>query len=236
MTDDETQVVEQTDQPAQEVDQSTESVGQHDDRQNVSQEQPASKRNDAGYNWEQLRRQLKENERIIREQQAALDRLNSSKVATDNDDLKVSNDDYLTLGQAKRLSETDRRNTLEEIRRQEEEILRLKYPDIDDVLTNENISDLEKTDREIAELLVRSQEPAIKVRQAAYKLIKKNLASKAPATMERKKAEINAAKPVSIQAAPKGSAMANLASYEGRLTPEMKKALYAEMTESIQHF
>ena len=237
MTDDETQVVEQADQPVQEVDQSTESENVHDERANELQKQSASTRNDADYNWKEVRRQLRDSEQIIREQRELINKLSTSKVDSESEDQRLSNDDYLTLGQAKKLSENDRRHTLEEVRRYEEEILRLKFPDFDEVLTQENISELEKTDREIAELLVKSQEPAIKVQQAAYKLIKKNLAAKSSsATMERRKAEANAAKPMSIQAAPKGSAMANLSNYERRLTPELMKSLYEEMNEAIKNF
>ena len=226
MTDDETQVVEQTDQTVQATDQAPESEEQHAERQQPQQEE-TSKRKDADYNWQEARRRMADLERIAREQQQTIERLSKSQ-APEDDLSSLSNDDILTVAQAKKLNEYRSKKDQMEFQRQKEEILKLKYPDIDQVLSQENIAYFEQNEPELAESLLSLQDP-IKMKQAAYKLIKKTIPPTTPPSMEKKKAELNAKKPVSVQAVSKNSAIGNASLFENGLTPELRKQLWSEM-------
>jgi hypothetical protein len=132
LTDDEIEVVEQA------IDQATESEDVKTERQ-PEQEQEAPRRRDVDYNWSEARRNLQEKDRLIREQQETISRLSHGTKSQD-EDLNLSNDDILTVGQARKLEEQRDKRREVEYQRQKEEILRLKYPDIDQVLTQENIA------------------------------------------------------------------------------------------------
>lgn len=228
MTEEETQVVEQTDQSVQATDQATESEEQHAERQQPQHEE-VSKRKDADYNWQEARRRMAELERIAREQQQTIERLSKSQKPEEDDLSSLSNDDILTVAQAKKMHDYRERNAQIELQRQREEILKLKYPDIDQVLSQENIAYFEQTEPELAESIAALGGDPIKMKAAAYKLIKKTIPLTTPPSMEKKKAELNAKKPVSVQAVAKNSAIGNASLFENGLTPEYKKQLWEEM-------
>ena len=232
LTEEETQVVEQTDQSVQATDQATESEEQQPERQQ-NQEQETSKRKDVDYNWQEARRRMADLERIAREQQEVIEKLSKSKIPDDDDEIdKLSNDDILTVSQAKKLSNREAQKAYIEIQRQKEEILKLKFPDINEVLSPENIKHFEETEPELAEYILGISDP-IKMRQAAYKLIKRTVKPTTTPSMEKSKAEQNAKKPVSVQSVTK-SAIGNAHLFENGLTPELRKQLNAEMQEAIK--
>lgn len=233
LADEEKEVVEQEGQPAQAIDQATESEESQPERPDP-QEQSVTKRKDADYNWQETRRKMAELERIAREQQAVIDRLSKSNKPEEDEIDKLSNDDILTVAQAKKLGDRREKMAQLELQRQKEEILRLKYPDIDQVLSPENIALFEQTEPELAESLATLSGDPVKMRQAAYKLIKKTVMPNTTPSLEKKKAEQNAKKPVSVQSVTKQSAIGNASLFENGLTPELKKQLYAEMQSAIK--
>lgn len=223
MTDDEIEVVEQA------IDQAAESEDVQTERQ-PEQEQEAPRRRDVDYNWSEARRNLQEKDRLIREQQETISRLSHGTKSQD-EDLNLSNDDILTVGQARKLEEQRDKRREVEYQRQKEEILRLKYPDIDQVLTQENIAYFEQNEPELAETLCSLGDP-IKMKTAAYKLIKKTMKHEAPPLAEKRKAELNAKKPLSVQAVSGGSAIGNAHLFENGLTPELRKQMWKETQEA----
>lgn len=231
MTDEENQIVEQTDQSAQVTDQATESDDQQTERQQ-EQEKEASKRKDADYNWSEMRRKTQEHERLIREQQEIINRLSAKSEPEE----QLSKDDLLTVGQYEKLGQKQNESTLREMQRQREEIVRLKYPDIDQVLSQDNIANFEQNEPELAESLMGLSGDPLKMKVAAYKLIKKTVKQDTPPSMERKKAEQNAKKPVSVQSVSKNSAIGNAHLFENGLTPELMKQLNQEMIDAIKHY
>ena len=233
MADEEKEVVEQEGQLVQAIDQATESDESQSERPEP-QEQTAPKRKDADYNWQEARRKMAELERIAREQQAVIDRLSKSTKTEEDEIDKLSNDDILTVAQAKKLGERREKIAQLELQHQKEEILRLKYPDIDQVLSQENIALFEQTEPELAESLAALSGDPIKMRQAAYKLIKKTVIPTTAPSLEKKKAEQNAKKPVSVQSVTKQSAIGNASLFENGLTPELRKQLYAEMQQAMK--
>lgn len=227
MTDDEIEVVEQA------VDQAPESEDVQPERQ-PEQEQEAPRRRDVDYNWGEARRNLQEKDRLIREQQETISRLSHGTKSKD-EDLELSNDDILTVGQAKKLEQIRDKKREAEYQRQKQEILQLKYPDIEQVLTPENIAFFEQTEPELAETLCGIGDP-IKMKAAAYRLIKKTIKHDAPPSAEKRKAELNVKKPVSVQSISKGSAIGNAHLFENGLTPELRKQMWKETQEAAMGY
>lgn len=229
MTEEETQVVEET----QEVDQSTESEDQQTERQ-PEQHVQAPVRKDADYNWAEARRKMQDLERRSQEQQEIINRLSKGAKSEDDDLANLSNDDILTVAQARRLNDQREKQAQAEFYRQKEEILKLKHPDIDQVLSPENIAYFEQTEPELAEALCNMTGDPLKMKAAAYKLVKKTIKQDTPPSMEKKKAEQNAKKPVSVQSVSKQSAIGNAHLFENGLTPDLKKQMWQEMQDAIK--
>ena len=231
LTEEETGVVEQQDQAVQAVDQATESEEQHNDRQEQSVAE-ASKRKDADYNWNEARRKMQELERRSHEQQELINRLSAQKTS---DEPELSPDDLLTVAHLNKVNARRDQETIRELQRQKEEILKLRYPDIDQVLSNENIAIFEQTEPELAETLATMQGDPVKLRTAAYKIIKKTLKTETSPNLDKQRAEQNAKKPISVQSAGKSSAIGNVHQFENGLTPELRNKLYKEMQDAIKH-
>lgn len=226
MSDDEKEVVEQA------IDQATNSDDQHDDRQEETVVEAPKARKDAEYNWNEARRKMADLERRTYEQQELINRLSSQKP----EEPDLSPDDLLTVAHLNKVNAKRDQDYLRELQRQKEEILRLRYPDIDQVLSNENIALFEQTEPELAETLATMQGDPVKLKTAAYKLIKKSLKPEHAPNMEKQKAEQNARKPMSVQAAGKSGALGNMQQYENGFTPEMRKQYYKEMTEAAKRY
>ena len=231
MSDEENQVVEQPDQAVQAADQAAESEAKHDDR-HVQPIESTSRRKDAEYNWSETRRKMAELERITREQQEVINQLTAQKPKEDD----LSEDDLLTVKQLNRVNARRDEATLKELQRQKEEILRLRYPDIDQILSRENLDVFQEQEPELAESLAALQGDPVKLKVAAYKMIKKTIGKDTTPSTEKIKAESNSRKPVSVQSVGKGSAISNISSYDTELTPELKKQLYKEMQEARKGF
>lgn len=229
MPDEETQVVEQVDQPAQATDQASESESQHDERQEKT-EVRGPQRKGPDYNWSEARRKMAELERRTQEQQELINKLQAQRVPEE----ELSPDDLLTVAQLNKVNAKRDQETLRELQRHKEEILKLRYPDLDQVLSNENLELFEQQEPELAETLTALQGDPIKMRVAAYKMIKKTLNKDTPPSPEKIKAENNSKKPVSVQAVGKGSAIGTISAFENGLTTELKKQLYKEMQDAIK--
>lgn len=231
MSDEETKVVDQEENLAQASDQASESENQHDERQEKTEVKGTSRKS-PDYNWSETRRKMAELERRTQEQQELINKLQSQKTPEE----ELSPDDLLTVGQLNKVNQRRDQETLRELQRHKEEILRLRYPDLDQVLSNENLELFEQQEPELAETLTALQGDPIKMRVAAYKMIKKTLNKDTPPSTEKTKAENNSKKPVSVQSVGKGSssAIGNISAFENGLTPELKKQLYKEMQEAIK--
>lgn len=230
MADEETQVVEEAQEATQAIDQAAASENQHDERQ-ASVPETQSKKKSTDYNWSEARRKMAELERRTQEQQEIINKLQSQK---GQEEEELSPDDLLTVAQLNKVNARRDQETLRELQRHKEEILRLRYPDLDQVLSSENLELFEQQEPELAETLTALQGDPIKMRVAAYKMIKKTLVKDTPPSLEKQKAESNSKKPVSVQSVGKGSAIGNISAFENGLTPELKKQLYKEMQDAIK--
>jgi hypothetical protein len=231
LTDEETQVVEQE---APVTDQTTESEDQQTERQEEQKEQ-APVRKDAEYNWSEARRKMQELERRTREQQEVIDRLSQGQQKSDDDEIaNLSNDDILTVAQARKMQAAREKQAQIEFMKLKNETLQLRYPDMEQVLSQENIANFEQQEPELAETLVALSGDPLKMKVAAYKLIKKTIKQDAPPSVEKKKAEANSKKPVSVQSVTKSSPIGNAHLFENGLTPELRKQMWAEMQQAIK--
>jgi len=158
---------------------------------------------------------------------------------------KLSKDDLATidnvdkkLTKAQRMSkkETEMLNQkIEQLEAKlEEQMLKTKFPDLDDVLSSENIEALKKEDPEIANMIAQMQNPKEKATMA-YKYIKKLIPQKQPDNQERKIAADNSSKPRSVQSI-KNTSPIGMANAFATMNPtkEEKAAIWKQMQEDMK--
>lgn len=194
------------------------------------QEAEQRKRNDAEYNWAELRRQREKDREELKQLREELSQLKRPEAPTEEEDFGISDDDLLEGRHLKDLKK-EIKELKSELHKKElstmEERLQLKYPDYADVVSKENIEYLKETEPELAMSISSMKDPYGQA-VAAYKLLKK--VHKTPEqTLEQKKALENSQKPVSANAVTKNSAIGNAHLFENGLTPELKKQLWDEM-------
>ena len=115
----------------------------------------------------------------------------------------------------------------------------IKYPDFNSIVTDDAIATLKQQHPEIAESLHALRNNPYKQAKAIYDAVKGLVPQKAQSAqqmLDKKRATENAAKPMSVQAAPKQSVLGNAQIFENGLTPELKKQLQKEMEEAIKRF
>lgn len=111
--------------------------------------------------------------------------------------------------------------------------LRMKYTDFDDVVSVENVEHLKQHDPELAKSIRALANDPYAQGVAAYKILKKSDHFTNRQTMEDKqKIASNTAKPQSVQTVRKQGALSDANKFANGLTPELKKALWAEMTQA----
>ena len=207
------------------------------ERQEESQK---SRSRDQEYNWGEARRKMQELERQAQDQAELIRKLQGSKQAQEDDDLKnLTDDDILTVAQAKKLASKMARDEAEKIYKQKdlstlEERINLKYPDFQKVVSRDAVEQLKADEPELAASLSSMQDPYQQA-IAAYKLLKK-LGGKDELTLEQKKALENRSKPQSVQTVTKNSAIGNAHMFENGLTKELKAKLYKEMCDAAKGF
>ena len=220
----------------------TESTEEHNDRPEEAKVEEQPKRRDADYNWAEMRRKTQELERRASEQEELIKRLSKGNAPEPDDNLdKLSDDDIITVAQHKRMSAKIAKQVAEEVVRQREALtvedrLVAKFPDFNSVVTSENIELLKQNDPELALSLQSLAHDPYAQSVAAYKLFKRGPYVTNQNTMQdKKKAEANAKKPLSVQAAGKqGGGLGDASMFENGLTKDLQKKLWSEMQECIK--
>lgn len=230
MIEEETKSVEET----QAVASATES-SEHNDVSQENQEAEQRKRNDAEYNWSEMRRQMREKDQQIEELKKHFESISSKK---EEDDLStLAKDDIITVEQAEKLAEKRAKKVVEEvIRKQEaetvEERIQIKFSDYSEVVTDKNIKLAEQLEPEIANIIGKMENP-FEQRVAAYRLIKRVAAENGTKpSIEKQKAIENGQKPVSVNSVTQNSAIGNAHMFENGLTSEVKEVLWKEMKDA----
>jgi hypothetical protein len=178
------------------------------------------------YNWKEARREMSEAQRRIQELEAALRNQVAQPVNKDELD-GVGDDDFLTRKQAEALAIRKAQEMMQEQEiASQEDRMRLKFKDYDDVVTEENVKDLIEDDHDLQETIKSSPNPYA----TAYKLIKKAAFYQQKGMKRNPDAEKivkNAQKPISsnaVQNRPLGAA--NSFAFSSQ---EEREALYKEM-------
>ena len=203
------------------------------------QDQQQQIRNDQAYNWGEARRKMQELERKAQEQDELIRRL-QAQTPQEKDDLEsLTDDDIVTVSQAKKLAVKMAQQVAENVVKQKdlstlEDRINVKYPDFQDVVSRDAIEKLKVDEPELALSLATMQDPYQQA-VAAYKLLKK-IGGKDALTQEQKKAIENRSKPQSSSTIVKNSAIGNAHLFENGLTPELKKQLYQEMQQAMKGF
>ena len=231
---------------------------QQDIKNEVAEEKTQPKKNDKEYNFAELRRQKDDFERRFYEEQRRsteilelTKRLQGTQNQEQRDLLeeelsKLSPEDLATVGNAEKIYAKHHKPTKKKIDEMEakvaqleqaldEQRFRAKFPDLDDVITSENIELLKNEDPDIADMLSKMPQGSKEQVTMAYKYIKRILPEKVADNGEKKKAIENSKKPVSIQALAKQSPIGIANAFaDGSLTKETKAAYYKEMQDAIK--
>jgi hypothetical protein len=204
------------------------------------------KRKDLDYNWAEARRKMEHLERKAKEQEELIASLSRAQQPAEEDFSNLSDDDIITVKQHKSMAAKIARQVAEEVVKQREaatvdERISAKYPDFKDVVTPESIELLKQNDPELALSLYRLADDPYAQNVAAYKLLKKSgygasEMKKQDASQDKKKAQVNSSKPVSVNAVTKQSAIGNVHAFENGLTPELKSQLWKEMQQAIKGY
>jgi hypothetical protein len=240
MSEEENQSVE--DQNPEGVAQPTESE-EHNDVSNEVEETEQSKRNDAEYNWAEMRREMRKKDQQIEELQTQFSNISQRKPTQDEEDelAKLAEDDILTVAQARKLAQKMARNVAEDVIKERdaanvEERAHLKYPDWSEVVNEETINLLKQKRPRTAKALSKMDDPYEQALEA-YELIRDlEIKTKSP-NVDKKLAQENSKKPLSVQAVSKTSALADLnvfAQMDAQGKKNFYKQKYAEMQSAIK--
>jgi hypothetical protein len=222
----------------------------------VQKEEP--KRKDAEFNFSELRKQK---EAAIRRAEEAERRANDilelskqfkgsqnqeQRDLLEEELAKLQPDDLATVSNAEKIySKHNRSNkkAVEEMQAKvarleaalEEQSLRAKFPDLDEVLSSENIEALNRDDPEIAMLIGQLPKNSKEQVTMAYKYIKRLVPQKVPDSQDKKKAIENSKKPLSVQAIKaSGDSPISLANAfaNGPLSKAAAAAFYKDMKDA----
>ncbi len=169
------------------------------------QETPVAKdpvRGSAEYNFRELRQKMEELQRQNQQLEMKLQYQPRNEPEPVDELANIKDDDWLSAKQAKVLAMRTVQEYMDsQAATQVEDKMRIRYKDYDDVVSNENIKELIEDDREFADALASSANPAL----AAYKAIKKaaffqNKKTEKKSSIEAEKIVKNASKPVSANA------------------------------------
>ena len=254
MSEDE-QIQEQVNEVTQEIEQILEQP--QEEALNAQEEAKQAKVvKDKEYNFSELRKRTEAAERALDQERAhnreIIELLKSNKnnreSTIDQDDAelsKLSNDDLATVGNAAKLYDRHSKPTKKKIDAMEEKVAQLeaaleqqrlytKYPDLDEVLSSENIEMLNKEDPEIAAVISSLPKNSPQQVTMAYKYIKKLVPSKPVSSenFEKKKALENLNKPRSVQSVARTSPIGMANAFES--SDEAKKQAYKEMMDAIK--
>lgn len=221
----------------QEVVQPEESTDSQMQPQETQQERQA--RNDAEYNWAEMRKQMRQKDLEIAELRDQFSSINKKNAPPPEEDefAKLAEDDILTLAQARKLAAKMARQTAETVLRERDastvdERMQSKFSDYSSTVTRENIELLNELKPEVAESLTLLKEDPYRQAKLAYEYIKAFVPQRDESmNKDMKKAEVNSKKPLSVQAVGKQSAIGQAHQFENGITPQLKAQLWKEMQQ-----
>ena len=210
------------------------------DSQEQVQETPEQRkaRNDAEYNWAEMRKQMRQKDLEIAELRDQFSSINKKQLPPEEDEFaKLAEDDILTVAQAKKLATKLARQTAETVLKERDasmvdERMLARFPDYKSTLTAENIQILNELKPDVAESLTLLKDDPFRQAKLAYEYIKAFVPQRdVPMSKDKKKAEENSKKPLSVQSIGKQSAIGQAHQFENGLTPDLKAQLWKEMQQ-----
>lgn len=209
--------------------------------ENVQAESPPKESPEA-INWKETRLALKEQQRLIKDLKAQLDHRQQAPapIKEEIDDLSsLAKDDLLTRGQAERLAELKARQIIEETFKKQhadtaEDRIKLKYPDFDDVMSEQNIEYLRKNKPSLVRSVLSNPDPYAQA-EAAYELAMAFCPQSDEAKENMKKIAENQAKPISSNSVKKSASALDQAQGYAKdkvLTKEGRSFYYEQMQEA----
>ena len=211
------------------------SIAQEEPQETQEQRQA---RNDAEYNWAEMRKQMRQKDQEIAELRDQFSSITKKAAPPEEDELsRLAEDDILTVAQAKKLATKMARSAAETLFKERDALtvddrLQSKFPDFRSTVTRENIELLKETKPRLAESLLKFADDPYQQSELAYEYIKAYVPQRdTTMTKEKAKAAENSKKPMSVQAVGKHSAIGQAHQFENGLTPELKQQLWKEMQE-----
>jgi len=210
------------------------------------------KESDADRNWKRMReereadrRRAEEAERRANELHQLLLQQNSSQKQTprdpDEEELsKLTQDDLITVKHHDRKVDRKLKPVEQEMKNLRAELaeirFRTKYPDMDTVLSKENIDMLRTQKPELAKIIYNMKADESEKAIAAYEIIKGMIPTVSrDELIDKKKAVENSKKPISIQSIPRTSALGNAHTWErGAPSKELREATWKQMQEDMK--
>lgn len=197
--------------------------------------QEKRQRNDAEYNWVEVRRKMQEQQRQISELQELAKANKKTPEPISEEDFGIKDDDIVEGKHVKELKK-ELKKLQSYIKEKEvssiDERLIYKHPDFAEIVTRENIETLKQRKPLLAKTLGYIPDP-YEQGLAAYEALKDNgIGVEVVKSQEKEKALKNSSKPVSVNAVTKNSAIGNAHLFENGLTSELKAQLFKEMQEA----
>lgn len=209
----------------------------------ASAEQPKINQTVQESNFNKLRREKERAEqerdqaiRILRDMEARLPKQQAQPI---EEALALKEDEipewrHVNKAIEKRYSEMNERINQYE-KRSAEAALKANFPDLDKVVTNENLRALRDMDPDLADSILANSNPYSQY-AAAYRQIKLHgIYQEDTYTQEKIRAQQNAAKPrplASMSPQQSDSPLSQVNAFSNGLTPELSKQLYKEMVEA----
>ncbi len=210
--------------------QAVQSDENHDESQKEEKDAQDQKRKDSDHNFAEMRRkmqQLERENREIKDYVNSIPKPQQAQSATPSED----DQDLVTRADLKKIVHGAlRQKEVETL----EERMQSKYPDFNAVVSPENIELLKQQEPGLARALDKLSDDPYTQAVEVYKAINRIRPKPVQDSIEKKKAQENAKKPLSVQSVSKNSAIGNVHAFENNLTPDVKKQLWGEMQKAIK--
>lgn len=178
--------------------------------------------------WKEARAVLKELRRENRYLKEEMQKLKEPQKADPDDD-----EPYITPNKLKKELQSLRQQLKSREAESVEDLMRSRFSDFDEVVSNDNVEYLKQNDPELALSLQSLSDDPYKQAVAAYKLLKKtDYYMNKNSREDRQKIADNNKKPMSVQAVRKQGALSEANRFMNGLTPELKKSLFQEMQQA----
>lgn len=209
----------------------------------IEEETPKPKT--AEYNFAELRRQkeaaerrAQASERQIEEMLQIMKNQQPQQQKKEGEEEVLLDDDLPTVKHVKkRISKESKalKSEVDTLKSQLQEMrFKAEYPDLDEVLSEENIELLKREKPKVAKILSTMPDGSPEQIALAYDYIKSMVPRKQEPKIEKQLAQANLKKPASVQSITKKSPIGNVAAFENGLTKELKSQLWAEMQDAMK--